>query len=136
MIRVVVVDDHDVVRLGLTRAIDSTGDMSVVGAARDGWEALDVVHRVAPEVVLMDLSMPGMGGLEATRRIAVRDPRVRVVVLTAMPGRQHAGEARTAGAVAYLAKDGSVDDLLSTIRRVARGGRSTDASAERPVRAR
>jgi DNA-binding NarL/FixJ family response regulator len=135
VIRVVVVDDHDVVRLGLTHAIGSTPDMGVVGAARDGSEAIDVVHRTSPDVVLMDLSMPRMGGLEATRRIVARHPQVRVVVLTAMPVWQHEARALAAGAVAYLPKDGKLGDLLSTIRRVAHGGCSPDASAERPAAA-
>lgn len=116
MIRVVVVDDHAIVRQGLERLIGTTDDIELVGTAADGREAIDVVRREAPDVVLMDLSMSGMDGVEATRRIVADDPDARVVVLTSFGEESRILEALNAGARGYLLKHIESDDLLDAIR--------------------
>jgi DNA-binding NarL/FixJ family response regulator len=116
MIRVVVVDDHAVVRQGLERLIGTTDDIELVGTAAEGRDAIDVVRREKPDVVLMDLSMSGMDGVEATRHIVAEDPSVRVVVLTSFGEESRILEALNAGARGYLLKHIESDDLLDAIR--------------------
>jgi DNA-binding NarL/FixJ family response regulator len=121
MITVVVVDDHQLVRAGLVTLLDASGDVTVVGQAPNGDEAVRVVSEVAPDVVLMDLSMPVMDGVEATRRIAAAAPAVRVVVLTSFSDRARVNDALTAGAVGYLLKDCEPRELLAAVRAAAAG---------------
>ncbi len=121
MIRILLVDDHHLVRAGMTSLLEAEPDLSVVGAARDGAEALDEAARLHPDVVLMDLSMPGMGGVEATRALVSAEPDTRVVVLTSFSDRDRVGEALSAGAIGYLLKDSEPADLLAAVRAAARG---------------
>lgn len=121
MIRIVVVDDHSLVRTGLTAAFDGTAGMTVVGTAEDGLEAVGAVRTASPDVVVMDVSMPRLGGLEATRRILATAPAVRVVVLTAFVATDGRIQASAAGARAYLGKDEPLDALVAAIRAVAGG---------------
>jgi DNA-binding NarL/FixJ family response regulator len=120
-IRILLADDHDVVRRGLTALLDGTDGFAVVGAAADGEEAVTLagVHR--PDVVLMDLSMPGVDGIEATRRLMAERPESRVVVLTSFSDRERILDALDAGAVGYLLKDAEPDELLRGIAAAARG---------------
>jgi len=119
-IRVLIVDDHPVVRKGLTSFIGHEVDMEVVGAAADGEEAIDLALSTTPDVVLMDLSMPGIGGIEATRRIVEAQPDIRVMMLTSFGGHERMVEALKNGAVGYLVKDTDPAELLRAIRSVAR----------------
>jgi DNA-binding NarL/FixJ family response regulator len=119
-ITVVVVDDHAVVRGGLTQLLAGVADLSVVGTAADGAEALDVVRRTRPDVVLMDLQMPGVDGVSATRSI-VAERLADVLVLTSYADAERIVGALDAGAVGYLLKDAEPDDILDGIRAVARG---------------
>lgn len=121
MIRIVVVDDHPLIRIGLTAAFDGTAGMAVVGTAGDGLEAVGTVRTAGPDVVVMDVSMPGLGGLEATRRIVAATPAVRVVVLTSYVATDGRVRASAAGARAYLGKDEPLDALLAAVRAVAGG---------------
>jgi DNA-binding NarL/FixJ family response regulator len=116
VIRLLVVDDHPMVRTGLTQLLGGHDDIEVVGTASDGAEAVTAVAELAPHVVLMDLSMPGMDGCEATRRIATAHPDVRVVVLTSFVDREGILEALDAGAIGYLLKDAEPDELLRGVR--------------------
>ena len=118
---VVLVDDHHMVRTGLEALISSTDDLRVVGQAGDGAEAVEVVARTRPDVVLMDLSMPGVDGVEATRRVMAEHPGTRIVVLTSFSDRDRVTEALTAGAIGYQLKDCEPDDLLAAIRAAASG---------------
>ena len=97
MIRVVVVDDHVVVRSGLEQLLATTTDIQLVGTASNGLEALDVVETLDPDVVLMDLSMPELDGVEATRRISERFPRTRVLILTSFSDQTRILDALAAG---------------------------------------
>ena len=121
MIRVVLVDDHAVVRQGLAALVDGSADMEVVGTAADGGEALEVVRTSHPEVVLMDLQMPGTDGVAATRAIVEAGLGVQVLVLTSFSDEERIVAALDAGAVGYLLKDAEADDVLDGIRAVSRG---------------
>jgi len=120
VIRVVLVEDHALVRDGLERLLESAEDIDVVGAAADGAEAAALIEESRPDVVLMDLSMPVMDGIEATRRIAANDGP-KVVVLTSFSDRERILEALDAGAVGYLLKDAEPDELIRGVRAAARG---------------
>jgi len=115
-IRVVVCDDHAVLRAGLQRLIESVDGIDVIGTAADGHEAVETVVRLRPDVALMDLSMPRLDGVAATRRITAVAPEVRVVVLTSFHHRARIAEAMDAGAVGYLLKDATPDELVRAIR--------------------
>ncbi len=116
------VDDHELVRQGIAAMLGGAGDVSVVGVARTGREALEVARRELPDVVLMDVKMPDMDGLEATRKIKEERPRTAVVMLTMHDNPVYLRDAVRAGAAGYLLKDVSKDELLDAIRQVATGG--------------
>jgi DNA-binding NarL/FixJ family response regulator len=120
-IRVVLVDDHAVLRSGLAALLTGAGDIEVVGQAGDGAEALDVVRRTGPDVVVMDLQMPGVDGVEATRRLVADDVECEVVVLTSYSDSARIVAALDAGAVGYLLKDADPEELINGIRAVSRG---------------
>jgi len=120
-IRIVVADDHAIIRAGLARLLESAGDMEVVGSARDGREAVEVSAREQPDVVLMDLSMPRTNGVEATRMIAAAQPGTRVLILTAASRLDQIWEAMRAGAAGHLLKDAEPEALFATIRAAAAG---------------
>jgi two-component system, NarL family, response regulator LiaR len=119
-IRVVVVDDHEVFRSGL-RELLATQGLDVVGEADSGEAAIDAVRRLAPDVVVMDLHMPGMGGVEATRRVAETSPVTRVLVLTGSEQEESALDAILAGAHGFLIKDAPLEQLVWGIRAAAHG---------------
>jgi DNA-binding NarL/FixJ family response regulator len=121
MIGVLVVDDHSIVRAGLKQLLDGAADITVVGTAEDGEQAVSLVEELRPDIVLMDLSMPGIGGIEATRRIRAAAPAVNVVVLTTFSDRARILEAVDSGALGYLLKDAEPDELLRGVRAAARG---------------
>jgi DNA-binding NarL/FixJ family response regulator len=121
MIRVVLVDDHAVVRNGLAQLLGAAEDIEVVGMAADGAEALEVVTELAPDVVLMDLQMPVVDGVTATRSIVAAESTAQVVVLTSYSDSERIVAALDAGAIGYLLKDAEPADLLEGVRAVARG---------------
>lgn len=121
MIRVVLVDDHAIVRGGLAQLLDAADGIEVVGMAGDGGEALEVVTATSPDVVLMDLQMPVVDGVTATRSIIESGCSTQVVVLTSYSDSERIVAALDAGAVGYLFKDAEPVDLLEGIRAVARG---------------
>jgi DNA-binding NarL/FixJ family response regulator len=133
VIRVVVVDDHAVVRDGIRQLLESAGDIDVVATAADGTEALEAVANAKPDVVLMDLSMPGIGGVEATRMLIVEDPDLRVVVLTTFADQRRILDALSAGASGYLLKDAGPDEVIGAVRTVMAGGAPLDPKAARAV---
>lgn len=123
MIRIALADDHNVVRQGLRALLEGVKDFRVVGEARDGKEMVELVMREKPDVALIDVAMPSLNGVEATRRI-VRDlPQVKVLVLSMYTGEEYVREALAAGASGYLVKDSAADELVEAIRVVARGER-------------
>ncbi|MFG2053185.1 response regulator [Micromonospora sp. NPDC048930] len=121
MIRVLVVDDQTLVRAGVGLLLRTAGGFEVVGEAGDGHEAVRLAERLRPDVILMDLRMPRMDGIEATRRILDRQPSARVLVLTTFADDANVYGALGAGALGYLVKDGAPEELVDAVRRAARG---------------
>jgi DNA-binding NarL/FixJ family response regulator len=122
-IGILIVDDHRIMRDGLALIVERESDMQVVGAASTGEEAIVEFSRRRPEIVLMDLQMPGIGGVEAIRAIHESDPTARIVVLTMYEGDEDIYRALDAGASTYLLKDSLSDDLIRVIREVHAGER-------------
>ena len=120
-ITILIVDDHAVVREGARAFLDAQADFSVVGDVGSGGEAVLVAADLAPDVVLMDLVMPGMDGIEATRRLKQRSPRSQVIVLTSYHDDEHIFPAIRAGALSYLLKDVLLQELADAVRKAARG---------------
>ena len=120
-IRVLIVDDHAILREGLRAMLALSGDIQVIGEAADGREALEVTHRLAPEVVIMDIAMPGMDGLEATRRIAKESPATKVLVLSQHDDERYILPVLRAGAMGYVLKRAVSAELVAAIRMVQRG---------------
>ncbi len=120
-IRVVLVDDHNMVRMGLKAYFATLNDIQVAGEAATGEEAVNLVAELAPDVVLMDLIMPGMDGVEATRQIRKASPHTQVIVVTSYHEDEHIFPAIRAGALSYVLKDIDPDDLAEAIRRANAG---------------
>ncbi len=121
MIRVLVVEDHPVVRAGLEELLAGTDDIEVCGAADDGAAAIERAAELGPDVVLMDISMPVMDGIEATRKITAADPEARIVILTSFSDQKGILEAIDAGAIGYLLKDAAPEELFEGLRTAAAG---------------
>ncbi len=120
-IRVLVADDHTIVRKGVCMLISSQADMDVVGEASTGKEAVEQARRLSPDVIIMDISMPELNGIEGTRQICAALDRTRVVILSMHREGAYVREVLRAGALAYLLKDSEHEDLLRAIRAVHRG---------------
>jgi DNA-binding NarL/FixJ family response regulator len=118
MIRVLVVDDHAILRDGIRSLLESQEDILVVGEAGDGSEALEAISTLLPDIVLMDISMPKMNGLEATRLIKERFPHVKVLILTQHDNREYIAPALGAGAAGYVLKRSGRREMLNAIRQV------------------
>ncbi|MDX6549431.1 MAG: hypothetical protein QOJ31_115, partial [Gaiellales bacterium] len=131
--RVGIVDDHAIVRNGLVQLLGSDPELEVVGAVGDGEAAVALCVEQLPDVVLMDLSMPGMDGVEATRRIRTLAPAVQVVVLTSFVDRERVVDALDAGAIGYLLKDAEPEDLIRGVHAAAAGGSPLDPRAARTM---
>lgn len=121
--KVLLVDDHALVRAGMRALIEGFDGFRVVGECGDGREALRLARQLEPDIVVMDLSMPGLNGLEATARLSAEHPGVRVVVLSMHTAENYVLEALRAGAVAYVIKDSAVEDLDRALTAVAAGER-------------
>jgi len=133
VIRVLVVDDHAIVRKGIRALLAEFGDIEVVGEASDGQEAIDQAAVLNPDVILMDLVMPGVDGIEATRQITTAEAGPRILVLTSFAGDDKVFPAIKAGALGYLLKDSEPADLVEAIQQVHRGEPSLQPSIARKV---
>ncbi len=120
-IQVLIADDHTIVRSGVRMLLDAEPEFRVVGEAVDGQEALAMIEKLHPDVVLMDISMPGMGGLEATRQIKARWPEIKVLVLTMHRTEEYFFEMLKAGASGYVLKVARPGELIQAVRVVGRG---------------
>jgi two-component system, NarL family, response regulator LiaR len=120
-ITVLIVDDHEVVRRGVGAYLETQPDLEVVGEATSGDEAVEMVKELIPDVVLMDLIMPGMDGVETTRRVKAASPRTQVVVLTSYHEDVHIFPALKAGAISYILKDMKMEKLVEAIHRAVQG---------------
>ena len=123
MIRVLVVDDHELVRSGITRMLADDPDIDVIGEASSGEEAIESVRQSSPDIVLMDIRMPGIGGLEATRRILRIDDAIRVIVVTACADDPYPTRVMQAGATAYITKGADIREMVRAIRMANSGQR-------------
>ncbi len=123
MISVLVVDDHDLVRSGITRMLADNPDIDVIGEASSGEAAVDAVRQQRPDIVLMDIRMPGIGGLEATRKILRLDDSIRVIVVTACADDPYPTRVMQAGATAYITKGADLDEMVRAIRKAHTGQR-------------
>ena len=131
MIRVLIVDDHRILREGVRALLAPSGDIEVVGEAEDGGAAVEAVARLAPDVVLMDIAMPGLGGLEATLELQRRGARARVLVLTQYEDREYVRRFLAAGAAGFVLKRTAGPALADAIRAVHRGGLVLDPEVAR-----
>jgi two-component system response regulator NreC len=120
-IRVLIADDHTIVRSGVRLLLDAEDDIQVIGEARDGNEAMALIETTHPNVVLMDIAMAGMGGMEATRQIKARWPEIKVLVLTMHRSDEYFFEMLKAGAAGYVLKGAHPDELIQAVRVVGRG---------------
>ena len=132
-IRVMIVDDHEVVRTGLRFSLLALADIELAGEAGNGEEALRLCDEIQPDVILMDLMMPGMDGTETTRAILQRHPQVKVVVLTSFPEGSLVQGALQAGATSYLLKDVGIDELSDAIRSAHAGRRTLAPEAAKAL---
>jgi DNA-binding NarL/FixJ family response regulator len=135
VIRVLLADDHSIVRDGLRRLVDGAGDMTVVAEASDGREAIRKADEALPDVAVVDISMPGLDGLEVVERIHGAHPKTAILVLTMHEEEQYVVRAFGVGASGYITKRAAADQLLRAIRRVHGGGRYlSDEAAEAMAR--
>lgn len=127
MIKVLVADDHDLVRSGITRMLEDLKDIKVVGEAESGEQAVEKARELKPHVVLMDIRMPGIGGLEATRKLLRHCPEARVIAVTACDDDPFPARLLKAGASGYVTKSSGPQEMISAIRTVAKGLRYISA---------
>ncbi len=120
-IRVLLADDHKLLRQGISLLISEEADMEVIGEATDGNSAIELACKLEPDVVLMDINMGGLNGIEATKRIRAQSPSVQVIGLSMFEAEERAHDLRAAGGADFVSKSGPSDVLLDTIRRTARG---------------
>jgi two-component system invasion response regulator UvrY len=132
-ITVMLVDDHAVVRMGFCLLLRNTGDIDLVAEAGTGEDACRIYPEVRPDVVVMDLSLPGIGGLDALVRLLAKDPQAKVLVLSAHADTVHPARALRAGAAGYLTKRGAPEELIGAIRQVARGRTFVEAAIAQQI---
>ncbi|HBY09552.1 MAG TPA: DNA-binding response regulator [Chloroflexi bacterium] len=133
IIQLLLVDDQRLMRDGLRTLLELESDFEVVGEAENGAQALESYRQLTPDVILMDIRMPQMDGVEATRRLREIDPEARVIILTTFDDNEYVFEGLRAGALGYLLKDVSSDELADAIRKVAAGGSMIEPSVARKV---
>jgi two-component system invasion response regulator UvrY len=133
MIRIALVDDHELVRTGFRHILSREADLEVIGEGATGEEGIALARKLAPEVMLMDLHLPGISGLEAIERIARGDARTRVIAVTAQDEQPFPRRALEAGAAGYLTKACPAEELVRAVRTVARGGRYLSADVAREL---
>ena len=128
MIRLMVVDDHELVRVGMRHILKDYPSIKIVGEAADGETAIRLNHQVKPDVVLLDISLPGLSGFEVTTRLKKIDPGLGIIILTVHEAAPYPGKLLDAGASGYLTKGCPATELVQAIRTVARGGRHIGSS--------
>lgn len=132
--RIVLADDHQVVRLGLRTLLESEPGFQVVGGAGNGLEAVRMAERFSPDVIILDLMMPRLNGIEAARQIQARFPHIRIVILSMFDSEAYVVEALNAGASAYVLKGSTTEDLVAAVREVLAGKRYLSPSlSERAI---
>lgn len=132
-VRVLLAEDHELVRAGITALLGRLPGIEVVGGACDGREALELIATTTPDVVLMDLTMPGLGGLQTLGRVQEEFPNVRVIIMSMHDNEEYVWQALRAGASGYLLKDSGVEELELAVRSVSRGGTYLSPAVSRHV---
>lgn len=127
MIELLLVDDHELVRAGIRRILEDTPGIKVIGEASSGEEALKLVREKRPDIVIMDVNMPGIGGLECTRKLVQTDPKLKVIVVTVHVDEPYPTKLLEAGASGYLTKSCAVDEIVQAINTVCSGERYLSA---------
>jgi len=122
-IKILIVDDHGILRAGVKLIIDQTDDMKIVGQACDGHEGIELARKLKPDVVLMDISMPGLNGIEATKEIVSKSPDIKILALSAYCNRRFVKDMLNAGVSGYALKDTMADELICAIKSVHAGRR-------------
>ncbi len=128
MIKILIADDHAIVREGLKQIVADTSDMVVAGEAVDGQEVLELVRKEDWDLILLDISMPGRGGIDTLKELKIEKPGLPVLVLSMYPEEQYAIRALKAGASGYLTKESAPEQLIEAIRKVSQGGKYISAS--------
>src|SRR5579864_8854160 len=123
LIKVLLVDDHELVRIGIKRLLQDVNGIKVIGEASTGEEAIKIAKELIPDVVLMDLQMPGIGGLEATRKMIRHNPDIKILALTVCDDEPYPSRLLQAGAAGYLTKGCDTDEMVRAIRAVHSGQR-------------
>ena len=123
LINILLVDDHDLVRIGIRRLLSDIKGIKVIGEAKSGEEAVRMARELKPHVVLMDVKMPGIGGLEATRKLLRADPDIKVIAVTVYGDEPFPSRLLQAGAAGYITKGSSLEEMLQAIRTVFNGQR-------------
>jgi two-component system invasion response regulator UvrY len=123
LIKVLLVDDHDLVRLGIKKLLSDIQGIEIVGEARSGEEGISLTDKLHPDVVLMDVKMPGIGGLEATKRIVRQHPKTKILVVTVYGDEPYPSKVLQAGATGYMTKGASVKEMIQAIQSVNAGQR-------------
>lgn len=121
LVKILVVDDHDLVRMGIVRMLSDVEGYQVVGEGKSGEDAVSMTRELCPDVVLMDVKMPGIGGLEATKKVINANPSVKIVAVTACDDDLYPDRLMQAGAVGYVTKGAGMDEVLDAIAAVVRG---------------
>ncbi len=128
MIKILIVDDHPFVRHGLSSELAKASDMKIVGEAEDGFVAMSKAHSLKPDIVLLDISLPGKNGLDVLKQLQTELPHIKVLILSAFPEKQYAIRCLKNGAKGYLTKKSASGELLLAIRKIMRGGKYVSAS--------
>jgi len=121
LIKIIVIDDHELVRMGLSRILDDVEGFSVVGTGDSGEKALQLVRELKPDVVMMDVKMPGMGGVEATKRIKLANSHIQLIAVTSCDDDLYPSKLMRAGASAYLTKRATPDEMIEAVNKVMAG---------------
>lgn len=121
MIKILVVDDHDLVRMGLSRILDDIDGFSVIGSANSGEEAITLAKTLCPDVMMMDVKMPGMGGVEATKRIKLANENIKIIAVTSCDDDLYPSKLMRAGASAYLTKRATPEEMIEAVNKVVAG---------------
>ncbi len=123
MIKVLVVDDHDLVRMGITRMLSDDAEIEVIGEADSGDMAIKMARQLNPDIILLDVNMPNIGGLEATKRLIQIDPAMKIIAVSSMTAQPYPSMLLKAGASGYITKGAPLEEMLKAVKRVHGGGR-------------
>lgn len=120
-IKIMIADDHTIVRQGMRKLLETYPELQIVGESQDGDETIELVKKLLPEIIIMDISMPGLNGLEATREIKKRSPEIKILILTMHAEKEYIFKILQSGASGYLLKGSAIDELVTAIHAVDRG---------------